>query len=129
MNKEFNFKKWSEKYHNKEVVELKKYFTIENFNTISKLGIKIKDKIYTQYEFEVLSMDILAFYIDDDMTAEEIEFTKDLKETGVSKEEYDNLLEKIEEINKLYNFKKNRGIVENFDKLCYKIYKSKKILY
>lgn len=104
MNKEFNFKKWSEKYHNKEVVELKKYFTIENFNTISKLGIKIKDKIYTQYEFEVLSMDILAFYIDDDMTAEEIEFTKDLKETGVSKEEYDNLLEKIEEINKLYNF-------------------------
>ena len=67
MNKEFNFKKWSEQYHNKEVVELKKYFTIENFNTISKLGIKIKDKIYTQYEFEVLSMDILAFFIDDDM--------------------------------------------------------------
>lgn len=104
MKKEFDYEKWSEKYHNEEIIDLKKHFTIEDFNLINKLGIKIKDKIYTEYEFEVLNMDLLAYYKDDDMNEEELEMTKDLDGTGVSKEEYDKLLCKIEEINKLYNF-------------------------
>ena len=71
---------------------------------INKLGIKIKDKIYTEYEFEVLNMDLLAYYKDDDMNEEELEMTKDLEKTGVSREKYNRLIEKVEEINKIYNF-------------------------
>ena len=104
MKKEFDYEKWSEKYHNEEIIDLKKHFTIEDFNLINKLGIKIKDKIYTEYEFEVLNMDLLAYYKDDDMNEEELEMTKDLEKTGVSREEYNRLIEKVEEINKIYNF-------------------------
>jgi hypothetical protein len=100
----FNYKEWLDTYHNKEIVDLKKHFTEEELNIIRKLGIEIKDKVYTEYEFEILDMDILAYYKYDDMTKEELEITKNLEETGVSKEEYEKLLKKMEEINSLYHF-------------------------
>ena len=99
-----NSEGWREMYMNKEIVDLKKYFNNEEFDLFRKLGIEIKDKIYTEYEFEILDMDILAYYKDDDMTKEELEITKNLEETGVSKEEYEKLLKKMEEINTLYHF-------------------------
>lgn len=104
MEKNFDYEKWSNEYHNEKVIDLKKYFTIEDFNLISKLKVKIKDKIYTKYEFEVLNIELLAYYKDEDSTKEELEFLKDLEKTGVSKEQYNNLLKKVEQIRNLYNF-------------------------
>lgn len=104
MDEEFDIEKWREKYHNLEIVDLKKYFTIEEFNKLRKLGITIKDKVYTEYEFECLNMDLLAYYKEDGMSEEELEFSKDLEGTGVSREEYNKLLEKVNKINKIHNF-------------------------
>lgn len=97
-------RKWKEKYFHKELVDLKKYFTDKDFEIISKLGIEIKDKIYTEYEFELLDGEVIDYYKSDDMDEEELKMGKNLEETGVSIEEYNQLLDKIHNINIEYNF-------------------------
>lgn len=98
------FKEWHEKYCNDEVVDLKKYFTQEDFEIIKKLGIEILDKIYTEREFEVLDGEYILYYYEDNMTDEEKADTKSLEGTGVSREEYNTLLKKFEQINLEHNF-------------------------
>lgn len=98
MEEKFNYEKWYEKYHNEEIIDIKKYFSIEELNIIMNLNVKIKEKIYTKYEFELLNLDLLQYYNEEDLAKE------DLEKTGVSEEEYNNLLEKIERIRHLYNF-------------------------
>ena len=98
------YENWSETYHNKEVVDLKKHFTEKDLETLKKLGIKILDKIYTEYEFELLNMLVIKYYKDDDLSKEELELCSDLEPTGVSQEELEKLIEKINKINLIYNF-------------------------
>ena len=99
---EFDYEKWYRKYHNDDVIDLRKYFMLQNFDTINKLGIKIKAKKYTRYEFEVLSLEILEYYKDYDMTIEELELVKDLEEKNVLQEEYDKLLRMVENVKEIY---------------------------
>lgn len=99
----FDFEKWYKKYSNKEIVDLKKHLSQDNFDIIKKLDIEIKNKIYTEQEFEYLDMDLLAYYIADDMDEEELKESKPLPE-NVSREEYNNLLEKINKISIEYSF-------------------------
>lgn len=98
-----NFEEWSEKYHNKEIMDLKKYLTEKEIETIKKLGIDIKDKIYTEYEIEVLDMKLLAYYKSNDMDSEDLKMSKSLYGTGVSRKEYNKILDKVNEICTLYN--------------------------
>ena len=53
-----SFYEWQKQYHEKEIVNLKKELTIDDFEIIEKLEIEIKDKIYTEYEFEHLKLEI-----------------------------------------------------------------------
>ena len=101
-NKDFEI--WKDKYMNKPMVDLKKHFTEAEFEILKKLGIKILDKLYTEYEFEQLDMDVISFYKDDQMTPEELEMCKDLEATGVSREDYNKLVRKISDINIQYGF-------------------------
>ena len=48
-------------------------------------------------------MDLLSYYIADDMEIEEINMSKDLPK-DVSREEYNNLLEKVNKISEDYKF-------------------------
>ncbi len=56
------FKDWEEGYFNKPLIDLSKYFTTKDKKIINKLQIKIEDKVYTEYEFECLEMDLIAYY-------------------------------------------------------------------
>ncbi len=99
-----NYKEWCERYENKEIVDLKQHFTEKDFELLKKLGVKIKDKIYTEHEFELLDVEVSRYYREDDMDELELSLIKDLETTGVSKEEYNMLFNKIDSINDLYNF-------------------------
>ena len=81
------YKEWDEKYHNLEVIDVKKHLSLSDRRILKKLGIKVKNKIYTEYEFECLTMDLLAFYDDPemDLSEEEKEFQKSLDGTNVSR--------------------------------------------
>ena len=100
---EFDINEWRERYENKEVVNIKDEFTINELALLEKLGVELKDKIYTEYEFEILDGEVIKFYYEDEMTDDEKEECIPLPE-GVSREEYNNLVEKISKINKEHNF-------------------------
>ena len=99
-----NSEGWREMYMNKEIVDLKKYFTNEEFDLFRKLGIEIKDKIYTEYEIELINNSLYDYYYSEDMSEDEKNQVKSLEETGVTREQYNNLLNKIEQINEEYEF-------------------------
>ena len=99
-----NSEGWREMYMNKEIVDLKKYFTNEEFDLFRKLAIEIKDKIYTEYEIELINNSLYEYYYSEDMSEDEKNQVKSLEETGVTREQYNNLLNKIEQINEEYEF-------------------------
>lgn len=99
----FDFDSWYDKYSTEEIVDIKKFLNIDDINLLKKLNIKIKNKIYTEQEVEILNMDLLSYYIADDMEIEEINMSKDLPK-DVSREEYNKLLEKINKITEDYKF-------------------------
>lgn len=92
-----DFDIWYEKYSTEEIIDLKKYLSKRELTILKKLNIKIKSKIYTAQEFENLDMESYSYYIDGDMTEEELKKVKQLPK-GVSREEYISLLEKFCEI-------------------------------
>ena len=94
------YKEWDEKYHNLEVVDVKKHLSLSDRRILKKLGIKVKNKVYTEYEFECLTMDLLAYYDDPemDLSEEEKKFQKSLDGTNVSREEYNEVLNKVQKI-------------------------------
>lgn len=91
------YEDWKEKYYNEEVVDLKDFFTQTDFDIIKKLGVEVLEKKYTESEFEKLYSNILNFYEEDNKN-------KKLEAIDVTKEEYDELLNKFEQINLKYDF-------------------------
>ena len=63
--------------------------------------IKLKIKIYSEFECECLYMDYLTYYDDPecDLSEEEKEFQKSLDGTGVTRDEYNKILKKLETLN------------------------------
>ena len=99
----FDFDSWYDKYSTEESVDIKKHLNGDDITLLKKFNIKIKNKIYTEQEVEILNMDLLSYYIADDMEIEEINMSKDLPK-DVSREEYNNLLEKVNKISEDYKF-------------------------
>lgn len=99
------YEKWKEKYYNKKYIEIEKYLTEFDFDILTKLGIIVEKKIYTEHEFELLNMDLLAYYDDpeEDLSEEEKQYQKFLEGTDVSREDYNRVLDRINEINNIYN--------------------------
>lgn len=103
VKKELDNKKysdWNEKYHKEEILKIKDLITLKDRRTLKKLGITIKNKSYTEYELECLTMDLLEYYDDpeEDLSEVEKQYQKSLEGTNVSREEYNKLLEKINKI-------------------------------
>ena len=98
---EKQYKDWDKKYHNLEIIDINKYLTLNDKKILERLGIKVKDKIYTEYEYECLRMIFLTYYDDpeDDLSEEELKYQKSLDGTGVTREEYNTVLKKLETIN------------------------------
>lgn len=102
------FKKWLEKYHNDKVLKIRDFLNIVDIWRLKRLGLKIKNESYTAYELECLQMDLLMYYDDptEQLSDEEKEMQKSLKETGITRNSYNKLLNKI---NKLIENKNTAG--------------------
>jgi hypothetical protein len=55
-------KEWEIVYFNKPLIDLSKYLTTKDKEVIKKLKLSIEEKVYTEYEFECLEMDLISFY-------------------------------------------------------------------
>ena len=93
MNKDFDYDKWDDDYHNNKCINILDLISKKDIETIRKLNIKVEEKNYTKCELEVL--------YHDDIDEKELELLKplgiikNLDETEVSREEYNELLEKV----------------------------------
>ena len=50
--------KWNERYKKEERIDLKNYLDKEDFEILKKLNIDVKEKIYTEYEFDLLKLEL-----------------------------------------------------------------------
>ena len=92
--------KWDEKYHNLEILNIRKMLSFKEKRILKKLGITIKNKKHTECEIECLMLELLLYYDDPEeyLSKEEKKYQKSLEGTGVSREEYNKLLNKITKI-------------------------------
>lgn len=103
-----NFEEWQEKYHTKEFIDIRKLLSPKEIDILKRFGIQIENKIYTEYDYDTLRMRIGEYYIDKDMDEEDLEMSRSLKDADVDEEEYMQLLEKFDSIDKLYEEKRSK---------------------
>ena len=91
-------------YRTKKVINYSNYFSGYDFEKLKKLGIYIDpDKIYTEEEHELFEMELIEYWDG----AERVDGTleppmKQLEGTGVTREEYNELLKKMNEVKTQY---------------------------
>lgn len=93
--KNISYFKENKSYYVDEFLNLNNFLDDKDIELISKLGLKIKNKLYTDYEFDIFLGEILNYHYDKYMSEEEKEMSKSLRKTGVSRIEYNQLLNKI----------------------------------
>ena len=101
---EFDYEEWSRKYHTEEIIDINKYLNKEDKKTLKKLAIPLMDKVLTNYEYDLLKRYVLEYYRnEEEMTSLELLECKSLDGTGVTREEYNKLLNKFENISKEFD--------------------------
>lgn len=104
-NKKTNleYKEWEKRYWNDKVIDIMALLSKKDIKIIKKLGIKVKNKIYTMQEFNTLEYELYMYYFEDDeFEEEEKNYKKSLKGTGVDEKEYKELMLKISEIERTH---------------------------
>lgn len=98
-----NSEDWKERYYNKRNINIMNFLNNNDIELLNKLGITVESKLYSNYEFDIIDGLLIRYYIDEDMSEEELAESKTLEGTGVTREEYDLLIEKFENISLDYN--------------------------
>lgn len=100
----FNYEQWNEKYHNKKFIELFKYFSPKQKELLKKFDITLEEKLYTEFEFDVIDEKLILFYKnEEEMDEEELKECEELPE-GVNRAEFDELLAVMSKVREEYNF-------------------------
>lgn len=103
MNK-FDYDKWKDKYYNYKFINVKRYLNFIDIALLKKLDIEIQDKLYSNYEYDILEGKLIDYYRNEkEMTEEELKLSKPLDGTGVSRRRYNKLLNKFNKITDDYN--------------------------
>lgn len=98
---EIGFEAWDIVYRTAPMIDICKYFNLEQLYWLEKLDIFIQDRVYTEYEYDILKGEVSKYYTED-MDEEDKETAYSLKETDVSKDEYKTLLRIFEMIDERY---------------------------
>ncbi len=93
-----------EQYHNIPVVDIMKELSNKSIEIIRKLCIKLENKVYTEYEFDILEGEVSDYYIYEGMTEEEKSVVKSLNGTGVAQEEVTEVLNEMYKISEKHGF-------------------------
>lgn len=100
-NCNLKYSKWKEEYYSNKRIELKKNFNHYELETLNKLGIIVERNKYTEYEYHIMEMLLYSYYEEDEKG--NIVETERLKEKGIEKKEYEEILDKFSKISSYYN--------------------------
>lgn len=100
--KNLEYENWTAKYFNEKIVDFNKYLNKEDIQILEKLGIEIENRIYTEYEFDMIEQNLLKYY----KNIEKLENTDDkytkILINEVTIEQYNNILQKFSKISLQY---------------------------
>ena len=100
----FNYEEWNEKYHNEKFIDLFMYFSPEQKELLKKFDITLEEKLYTEFEFDVIDEKLILFYKDEDeMDEEELKECEELQD-GVDRVRFDELLAVMSKVREKYAF-------------------------
>lgn len=100
----FNYEEWNEKYHNEKFIDLFMYFSPEQKELLKKFDITLEEKLYTEFEFDVIDEKLILFYKDEDeMDEEELKECEELPD-GVDRVRFDELLAVMSKVREKYAF-------------------------
>ena len=98
------YSNWDKKYHHKEYIELFSDFSSEDRDKLKLFDISLEDKLYTEFEFEVIYGKLILFYKnEEEMDEEELKECKELP-NGIEREQFMNLLDKMDKVRDKYEF-------------------------
>ena len=100
------FEKWKKKYYGEKIVDFSKFLTQNDVEVLKKLEIEIDiTKIYTEYEYDLLDMELIAYYEDAEyLDGSKVPPEKNVEDYNVSKEDYNRILEIFFNIGVNYEF-------------------------
>jgi len=97
------FEKWQDRYHTEATIDVAKFIDKKYYGTLLKLGVKIEERLYTGYEYEVMKLELSKYYVDENMDEEDMEDVVPLDKTGVTREEYNEVLKQFDELDRIYS--------------------------
>ena len=97
-----SFKEWHNAYHTKKIFDIFKEFSNSELETLEKLGIIVENKVYTEYEYHSMKLELGKYYKEDGMDKEELDMIESLSEKSVTDDEYKAVIEKFNMLDKKY---------------------------
>ena len=98
------YNNWDERYHHKEYIDLFMYFTQEERDLLKIFDIELENRLYTEFEFEVMYGKLILYYKnEEDMDEEELKECKELP-SSINREQFMKLLEIMDNISDKYKF-------------------------
>lgn len=85
-----NFKEWHNEYKNKSQIFILKYFSQKEIQILQKFGIIIKNKLYTEKEFDQINEYLFDYYKTN--SKDQIIQSEFLKKKKISESDYENIL-------------------------------------
>ena len=100
------FEKWKKKYYGEKIVDFSKFLKKHDIEVLKKLGIEIDlTKVYTEYEYDLLDMELIAYYEDAEyLDGTKVSPEKNVEDYNVSKEDYNRIHEIFYNIGVNYKF-------------------------
>ncbi len=100
--KKSEYDNWTQKYFNQEIVYFNKYLNKEDIQTLEKLGIEIENRIYTEYEYDIIEQKLLQYYRNTEkLQNSDDRYTKILIDE-VTIDQYNDILQKFSKISLEY---------------------------
>lgn len=99
-----DYEKWNDKYHNVKFIDLFMYFTPEEKELLKRFDIVLEDKLYTEYEFDVIDEILILYYKnEEEMEEDELKECKELP-SGVDRAQFNELLAIMDRVRDKYEF-------------------------
>lgn len=57
-----NLQQFHDKYFVRKFINVSEYFTKKDKDVMKKLNINIEDKLYSEFEFKYIEMDVILYY-------------------------------------------------------------------
>lgn len=95
-----------ENYYVQPIIDLDKELLVEEKRILQQLDINIKEKEYTQHEYDIVKQKLLFYYNPEEDVEESEEYKKTLSDKNIATDEYKKIWAKLDYLEEKYIYKK-----------------------